>query len=78
MAATSGKYRLSNDNDTDPKTSTLGFESTYDRANAHARELSHAGLRVRVSVNNKSGRVLSIYENGREKFYTYAGGREFF
>jgi len=65
---TDGKY---------PRESTLGFENTYDRANAVAREISRAGVRVRVSTNTRSGRVLSIYENGSEKFYTYAGGREF-
>jgi hypothetical protein len=69
-----GRYRLSID---EPGGATLGHENTYDRACAVAREASRAGIRVRVALNTKSGRQLAAYEDGREKFYTYAGGREF-
>lgn len=69
-----GRYRLSYD---EPGGATIGYENTYDRANAIARTASRDGFRIRVSLNTKSGRVLSSYHNGRETFYTYSGGREF-
>lgn len=71
-AKTQGRYRLTLDD------SPIGCESTYDRACAVAREASRAGLRAQVSLNDRTGRVLAAYKEGREVFYTATpGGREF-
>ena len=69
-----GRYRLTSADEHD---ATIGYENKFDRACAVAREASRGGGRVEVSLNDKTGRVLSAYKNGREVFYTYAGGREF-
>lgn len=68
------RYRLTPD---DASNATLVEESVYDRACAKARMLSQAGTRIVVRLAGKAGRVLALYDNGREKFYTYIGGKEF-
>ncbi len=66
------RYRLRNDDG-----ATIGHEATFDRACAVAREASRAGMRVEVNLNDRTGRVLAAYVNGREVLYTYSGGKEF-
>jgi hypothetical protein len=72
MASANNRYRIVDDDG-----EILGQESTFDRACALGRELSKAVGRVEVKLNDRTGRVLSAYKDGREVFYTYAGGKEF-